>query len=478
MSEQDEQGIFAVATILVDRITRNAIEFLFEDKLSLSFKLSDLDKAEIVLIDMDAYQAKIQFDDFKNRGETAQLICLSIKGTSSPDDIFLKKPINPSALIRALETAKTRIAAINADKQSHQQQPVKLAPESIEARTPQKRPASLKVSATKPNLQKHSVKTTGAASEVPPESSQIVLKNQVKQVSSSKLSLENSDTTVGKKILHEKKLPLQPPKPELQKEKPDRAVPDTPNQVTHPPAEPLGQKKQESLALINTPDKQIDRKKNELEPEQYFNPSGYILGRIWEVLEFVQKNPSPVIIGGMFEAIYVPSSQTVFINIAYSKLRSLSLISDALNEFTMSPVNIHSKDLRAKIDTMNSVPMEQLLWDLALWTSRGRIPDGTSPDAPVKLVAWPNLTQLTPTPYATQIIATWQNYSLSLNQTVKKFKIPERYVFTLYTALYSIKLISQQQENSTAVTTHKKEQKPKQLKHMFNGLLKKLGQLD
>ena len=513
MSVQDEQGIISVATILVDRITRNAIEFMFRDKLSLSFKLSDQNKAEIVLIDMDAYQAKIQFNDFKNRGETAQLICLSIKEISSSSDIFLKKPINPPALINALEIAKTRIATVNAERKSLQQQSIKLAPESIETRTPQKQPPSLKVSTTKPNLQKHSVKAAGVTGEAPPESSQLVLKkqtvgraissvnsasnlsgnkntensettsvalkNQVKQVNPSKVSLESSDTTVGKKILHGKKVPLQAPKPELQKKKPDRAVPNTPSQVTHSPVDSLGQKKQESLTLINTLDKQIDNNQKELEPEeQYFNPSDYLLGHAWEVLEFAKKNPSPVMARGMLEGIYIPRSQTVFIDIAYSKLRSLSLISDRTNEFTLSAVNIHNSDLRAKIDTMNSVPMEQLLWDLALWTSRGRIPDGTNPDAPIKLVAWPNLTQLTPTPYATQIIATWQNYSLSLNQTIKKFKIPQRYVFTLYTALYSIKLVSQQQKNSTAVTTQKKERKPNQLKHMFNGLLKKLGRLD
>ena len=91
-----------------------------------------------------------------------------------------------------------------------------------------------------------------------------------------------------------------------------------------------------------------------------------MLGRAWEALEFAEKSHSPVMAKGLLEGIYIPRSKMAFIDIPYSRLRSLSLVPDRPDGFCILPVNIHGSELRAKIDKMNPVPMEQILWDLGL----------------------------------------------------------------------------------------------------------------
>lgn len=85
---------------------------------------------------------------------------------------------------------------------------------------------------------------------------------------------------------------------------------------------------------------------------------------------------------------------------------------------------------------------DQVLWKLALYASRGRVPAGTPFDAPVKLRRWPNLTRLLAPPHAARIAGLWARHPCSLAETARLLDIPQRFVFAFYSASNALDLVS------------------------------------
>jgi len=84
--------------------------------------------------------------------------------------------------------------------------------------------------------------------------------------------------------------------------------------------------------------------------------------------------------------------------------------------------------------------LDQFLWKTAILTSHGRVPIGTDVHAPVILSRWPNFTRLMITPHALQITALWADTPCSLLETADLLQIPQRYVFSLYSAMVALNL--------------------------------------
>ncbi|MCG2635109.1 MAG: hypothetical protein J4A00_09425 [Gammaproteobacteria bacterium] len=84
--------------------------------------------------------------------------------------------------------------------------------------------------------------------------------------------------------------------------------------------------------------------------------------------------------------------------------------------------------------------LEPLLWSVAVWSARGRLPEGADPAQRVYLSRWPNFPRLLETPYAMQVAALWVQQAMSLEFLVDTLKIPHQSVYDLYTAAWSIGL--------------------------------------
>ena len=86
---------------------------------------------------------------------------------------------------------------------------------------------------------------------------------------------------------------------------------------------------------------------------------------------------------------------------------------------------------------------ESVLWKVALWTSRGRVPTGTALNQPVRLRRWPNFTRLSKTPHAVQIVAHWSRSPCSLSDTAEALQVPYRAVFGVFSACKALGLADQ-----------------------------------
>ena len=111
----------------------------------------------------------------------------------------------------------------------------------------------------------------------------------------------------------------------------------------------------------------------------------------------------------------------------------------------------------------------EFIWESAIQASKGRIPKTTNPNNPVILKAWPNFSKLLIFRYAIQITAVWSQHKISLLETAKQLKIPQRYVFTLYCAMHALNYAETDniRENSTLKTSNESSLFSKILNHIF-----------
>jgi hypothetical protein len=91
---------------------------------------------------------------------------------------------------------------------------------------------------------------------------------------------------------------------------------------------------------------------------------------------------------------------------------------------------------------------EAFLWQVALWTYRGRLPAGTAIHGRVYLARWPNLSRLAETPHALRIAAFWSEQPATLPFTARALGIPQRFVFAFYGAAHAIGLAGQARRRS------------------------------
>lgn len=82
-------------------------------------------------------------------------------------------------------------------------------------------------------------------------------------------------------------------------------------------------------------------------------------------------------------------------------------------------------------------PVDKVLWRLAVWTSRGRLPMGIGQNARFRLARWPNLTRLLPTPHAMRISALWARGEYGAEETAQRLMISLADVYSFVAAVQS-----------------------------------------
>ncbi|MDH5325604.1 MAG: hypothetical protein OEY58_09110, partial [Gammaproteobacteria bacterium] len=145
----------------------------------------------------------------------------------------------------------------------------------------------------------------------------------------------------------------------------------------------------------------------------------------------------------------------------------------ALSLVRLSPEQVKITVLKRHRQGDNSaelrMPMEQFLWKLALRTSLGRVPEGTSLYAPVKLRRWPDLSRNALTPYAYRIAALWTRQSTSILHTADILNIPLRYILVFYSAALAAGLMG---KSSPAPQQGFSEQEPVLAAHSHRNIFK------
>jgi|GEM_PF-2657869 len=100
------------------------------------------------------------------------------------------------------------------------------------------------------------------------------------------------------------------------------------------------------------------------------------------------------------------------------------------------------------LQTLYKFDYEPFVWLSSINASKGKVPIYVDFNAPIKLMAWPDLTQLVVFKHSIRIIALWSRGNYSLKQTGQLLKIPQRYPLTIYTAMHALGLIVETETKS------------------------------
>jgi len=119
--------------------------------------------------------------------------------------------------------------------------------------------------------------------------------------------------------------------------------------------------------------------------------------------------------------------------------------------------------------------LDNFLWKVALWSSRGRLQRGMSLDAPVRLRAWPNIPRLMSVPHSLRVAALWVSQPTSLLETARKLNVPHRYVFSFFCACNAFGLVEQLGTGTQSSSSHTAKTMTQEKRGLFGSLLKKLG---
>ncbi|MGF7236010.1 MAG: hypothetical protein ACQSGP_13775 [Frankia sp.] len=181
-----------------------------------------------------------------------------------------------------------------------------------------------------------------------------------------------------------------------------------------------------------------------------YDPARFLQGLVATVWRQAEDRGKSVHIQGPWPTIAIyPTSFTAVVDGGHDGLRVHAgredLPLEASVVFTRAPqYNVNHPDM---------VPLDILLWKLALGASRGRLPVDTSLDTPCALGEWPNFTRLIVTPGAMSIAALWARQACTLSQTIRLLELPPADVFAFYSAAAAIDLVRPELPSQPAPAT-------------------------
>ncbi len=168
-----------------------------------------------------------------------------------------------------------------------------------------------------------------------------------------------------------------------------------------------------------------------------YDPADYLQGHLQRAAAMADERGRAVAMTGVWGCwVIPPGNGSVQVDIPDRQLRSLCVVSMGASDVRFDPLD-NAAELTC---SPQFTPRDNLLWKVALWTARGRVPQTTPLDAPVYLRHWPDLNELLVTPDAIRIAALWLNHPINLMALAERLHIPQRHVFSFYAACAAIGL--------------------------------------
>lgn len=136
-------------------------------------------------------------------------------------------------------------------------------------------------------------------------------------------------------------------------------------------------------------------------------------------------------------AIFHPGGSAVAVPVGDNVLQRLSQAVFAVNALILDKLPPHNVPRPGPA----AVHPDVLVWKVAAWTYRGRLPMGLHPNQRVYLRHWPNLTRFLPLPDAMRIAALLNEQPMSMSRVAEALKVPQRHVFAFCACCHAIGLL-------------------------------------
>lgn len=201
---------------------------------------------------------------------------------------------------------------------------------------------------------------------------------------------------------------------------------------------------EQAHALVGTaPD--IDPRDPDQLAKAYYDPSRFLQTLIVQARNSAAARGQAVrILGPWPEIVLDPARELAYVAAADGRLRPYCLQPELLHQGRLEYID---RSLVSREESA-TIGLDTLIWKVALWASRGRLPQGTPVDAPVALSRWPNFPRLLLAPGAMSIAALWSHEPQTLIQTAEALKLPQRSVFSFYSGAAALGLVHCQARGS------------------------------
>jgi len=408
-----------VAALGMEQRTYNTLQLFFSDRCNNHYVLSDEKSADIVIIDMDGYQASRVLESHQKNYPHQPAIILSLKENLENDAVLVRKPIQLSALASALYEARQRIG-------SKELAPKHTPTEPVRNYTP------LPVNTGKPVS--GSLRSSALNNEQKPTS--------IKRKDLNPVSRQNktANRTVMPKIQYfantDRLKAIQEESKRFLKTFQERSR----------PASPAGQPVTDFKPGVNDSGIRFVGDLNTsfnpvLTSKLQYNAQMSLQGYVSLAYKIAITSANNVVVEGPWRPILIlHQTREICVERDFRHLFALSAMT-----FKKEDVSIYGQEHNLSVelsDQMVVQPIEQFLWKLALRTSQGRVPAGTDLETPIKLTRWPNFTRYEVTPHALRIAALWAKQPTSLMETAQTLMIPQQYVFAFYSAAYATGMLT------------------------------------
>ncbi|TQV69883.1 hypothetical protein FKG94_22280 [Exilibacterium tricleocarpae] len=198
----------------------------------------------------------------------------------------------------------------------------------------------------------------------------------------------------------------------------------------------------------------------------FFQPDDFLLGRLQKTIEEARRRSSSLQLKcwDNRRIIVYPKSGYVLSDLKPAQLKNLGLVqmvNSTTIEITSFDDNALHKLSECDVNEVWVLPIEVLLWNLALRTSRGRLPQGTSLTKRYRLLRWPNFTRMDQFPNCMRIASAWINKAATLGEIAAGLGVDEKYINLFYTGALAINLIDNSEQGTehttnTTMTTKKR----------------------
>jgi len=180
----------------------------------------------------------------------------------------------------------------------------------------------------------------------------------------------------------------------------------------------------------------------------FYNPDHYLEGYLKEAFKLALKNKKNVLLDGLLQSIIILyQTREVFVKrngeslFAVNKRSLCALSGVPLTNVRMSmSILTNSYDAICKFNGL-LISYDFMIWKLAVRASQGRIPEGTDLSRQMSLIEQPNISRLRLTSDALKIAALWVEQPCTLSMTAQMLGIPQREVFSFFSAVTALDLI-------------------------------------
>lgn len=202
-----------------------------------------------------------------------------------------------------------------------------------------------------------------------------------------------------------------------------------------------------------------------------YNEKTSLLNSLKQAIELAAEKQAVIYLEGLpFEIAVIPNEGRISVDLNNRHLRHICAMPLSVMP-RLKVAKLSVKDYRSTfpIAVKHMPSNEEVIWQIALWSARGRLTQAVNPQAKLSLPAWPNFTRLQITPYAIQIAALWTQHSMTVDEVSSSLQVPQRYVYAIASASHAIGLL---REEKAAFGMGKIDWKPKN--SLFNSILRSL----